>query len=100
MLERLDTAGDQRQVDSPAVRKSLGVITVVVEEAAISCAFVANAGTTALTKAVVAMEVSLSDEAGVGAVGLPVKTGDANNAKPDEEVTQDSVAMFCVLPSK
>jgi hypothetical protein len=64
-----------------------------------ACASVANAGTTALTKAVVAMEVSLSDEAGVGAVGLPVKTGDANGAKPDEEVTQDSVATFSVRSS-
>jgi hypothetical protein len=34
------------------------------------------------TKAVVAIEVSLSPGLGVGAVGFPVKAGDANGALP------------------
>ena len=50
----------------------------------------------ALTKAVVAIDVSLSAVAGVGAVGLPVKVGEASVAYPCA-LTKAVVAMLVSL---
>jgi hypothetical protein len=70
-----------------AVRSNEGLIAVVVEVPESNCASVANAGTAAVTKAVVATAVVLLPGdcvvaiVPVGRVGVPVKVGEASAAR-------------------
>src|SRR5262245_27365859 len=56
--------------------------------------------TALVTKAVVAIEVSLSPGAGVGAVGLPVRAGLASNAPPAPEISPEVSVTAPVRPLK
>jgi hypothetical protein len=76
-----------------------GLIVVVDDVPTIACVSVANAGTAAVTKAVVATAVVLLPAVWVvaivpvGRVGVPVKVGLAKGAKPEMDAPEGMVTV-------
>ena len=75
-----------RRVEPPFAKVAMGLELIVLVPVKllvpVSVAKLAVLGITLFTNAVVAIDVSLSVVAGVGACGLPVKIGLANGANP------------------